>query len=68
MRSRTASWYETKIRYDKMMDNGLLKSTSELYVADAFSFAEAEARILDEMRAFISGEFKITNIVEAAYR
>ncbi|MCD7713960.1 MAG: DUF4494 domain-containing protein [Prevotella sp.] len=68
MRSRTTTWFETKVRYDKMMDDGLLKTASELYVVDALSFAEAEARMTDEMASLASGEFKITNIVEAAYK
>ncbi len=68
MRSHTSSWFETKIKYDKMMDNGMLKSTTELYVVDALSFTEAETRILEEMSAFISGDFKITNISEATYK
>ncbi len=68
MRSRTATWYETKVKYDKMMDNGLLKSAAELYVVDALSFAEAESQITGEMATLASGDFKITNIVEAAYK
>ncbi|MCD8282890.1 MAG: DUF4494 domain-containing protein [Prevotella sp.] len=68
MRDRTATWYETKVKYDKMMDNGLLRTTSELYVVDAMSFAEAEAQITNEVSAYVSGEFKITNIVEATYK
>ncbi len=68
MRDRTAVWYETKVKYDKMMENGLLKTVGELYVVDALSFAEAEAQITEELQTFVSGEFKITNIVEAAYK
>ncbi len=68
MRSRMATWYETKIKYDKMMDNGMLKTTTELYVVDALSFTEAEKQIMEEMSAFISGDFKITNIVETTYK
>ncbi len=68
MRSRTAVWYETKVKYDRMMDNGLLKTTSELYVVDALSFAEAESYVTASMRSFVSGDFKITNIVEASYK
>ncbi len=68
MRSRMTTWYETKIKYDKMMDNGMLKTTTELYVVDALSFTEAEKQIMEEMSAFISGDFKITNIVETTYK
>ena len=68
MRSRTATWFETKIKYDKMMENGIMKTVSEQYVVDALSFTEAENQIIEEMSAYISGEFKITNISETAYK
>jgi hypothetical protein len=67
MRARTATWFETKIRYDKMMDNGLQKPVVEQYVVDAFSFTEAESTITEEMSSYISGDFKITDIKPAAY-
>ena len=67
MRSRTATWFETKIRYEKTMENGLDKKVTEMYVVDALSFTEAETRILEEMSSFISGEFKVTDIKQAAY-
>lgn len=68
MRSRTATWFETRIKYDKMMDNGMLKSTTESYVIDALSFTETESQILEEMSAYISGDFKITDIKPATYK
>ena len=42
MRSRSAEWFETKIRYEKTMEDGLQKKTTEAYVVDALSFTEAE--------------------------
>ena len=35
MRSRTANWFECKIRYEKVMDDGLQKKVTESYVVDA---------------------------------
>lgn len=67
MRSRTASWFETKIRYDKTMEDGQNKKVIELYVVDALSFGEAEASITEEMSAYISGEFEVKSIVPASY-
>ena len=57
MRSRTANWYETSIRYEKTMEDGMQKKVTELYVVDALSFGEAEETITKEMSAYISGEF-----------
>ncbi len=67
MRSRSAVWFETKIKYEKTMEDGLQKKVTEAYVVDALSFTEAEETITEEMSAFISGEFTITDIKKAAY-
>ena len=50
MRSRTATWFECKIRYEKTMEDGMQKKVTEAYVVDALSFSEAEERIIEEMR------------------
>ena len=67
MRSRTANWFECKIRYEKTMDDGLQKKVTEAYVVDAMSFSEAEEKIIEEMSSYISGEFNVTDIKKAAY-
>lgn len=67
MRTRTATWFETKIRYEKTMDDGLQKKVTELYVVDSLSFTEAENMIIDEMSSYISGDFAVTDIKKAAY-
>ena len=46
MRSRTSDWYETKIRYEKTMEDGMQKKITEQYVVDALSFTEAENSII----------------------
>ena len=56
------SRFECKVKYDKEIEGGLQKSVSEPYMVDALSFTEAESRILEEMRPFISGEFTVANI------
>lgn len=68
MRSKSAQWFECKIKYEKMMDDGLQKQVVEQYVVDALSFAEAEQRITEEMSAYISGEFEVTDVKKAAYK
>ena len=67
MRSRTANWFECKIRYEKLMDDGMQKKVTETYVVDALSFSEAEERIIEEMSSYISGEFTVQDIKKAAY-
>lgn len=60
-------WYECKIKYRKTDDTGLQKVTTEPYLVDALSYTEAESRITEEMSAYISEEFKITNIKVANF-
>ncbi len=57
-----AQWFECKIRYDKMQENGSVKKVNEPYLVDALSFTEAEARIIEEMTPFISGEFSVAAV------
>lgn len=54
-----ANWFECKVKYDKLQENGSAKKVSEPYLVDALSFTEAEARITEEQRPFISGEFSV---------
>lgn len=68
MRSRTANWFICKIRYEKTMEDGLQKMVTEIYVVDALSFTEAEARIMEEMSSYISGEFEVWEIDRAVFK
>ena len=61
------TWFECKIRYEKTMENGMVKKVTEPYLVDALSFTEAEARIIEEMKPFISGEFTVSDIKRANY-
>ena len=54
-----ANWFECKVKYDKLQENGSAKKVSEPYLVDALSFTEAEARITEEQRPVISGEFSV---------
>ena len=56
-----ALWFECKVRYEKMMENGMVKKVNEPYLVDALTFTEAEARIMEEMKPFISGEYSISS-------
>ena len=68
MRSRTATWFECKIRYEKVTEDGLQRKVNENYVVDALSFSEAETRVTEEMSSYISGEFEVADIKKAAYK
>ncbi|MEG2178828.1 MAG: DUF4494 domain-containing protein [Bacteroidales bacterium] len=59
------NWFECKVKYEKTMESGLQKKVTEPYLVDALSFTEAEARIIEEISPFMSGEFSIPNIRRA---
>jgi hypothetical protein len=56
------NWFECKIKYEKTAEEGKIVKVGEGYLVDAMSFTEAEARIIEEMKPFISGEFEVANI------
>jgi hypothetical protein len=56
---------QNKVQTD---ETGGQKITTEPYLVDALSYTEAESRINEEMSAYISEEFKITNIKVAYER
>ena len=38
------NWFECKVSFEKIMENGAQKKVTEPYLVDALSFTEAEAR------------------------
>ncbi|MFW9596612.1 MAG: DUF4494 domain-containing protein, partial [Paludibacter sp.] len=56
------TWFECKIKYEKTADDGNIVKVNQGYLIDALSFTEAEARIIEEMKPYISGEFQVANI------
>jgi hypothetical protein len=57
------NWFETKIQYDKIgTDDGKQKKVTDTYLIDAVNFTEAEARIILEVRPYMTGEFTVSNI------
>ena len=65
MRSLLAKWYETKVQYEKTMDDGSIKKVRENYVVNALSFAEAEANITESMESYV-GEFEVVDCIRQA--
>ncbi len=61
------NWFECRVRYEKMLESGMQKMVTEPYLVDALSFTEAEARIIQEITPYMSGEFTISNIKRVKY-
>ena len=66
MRSRTANWFETTVRYERQTEDGQ-KKVNETYVVDALTFGEAEEVITKEMEPYVSGDFNVKSISPASY-
>lgn len=50
------------------MEDGLKKKVTETYVVDAVSFTEAEARIIEEISPYTSGELEVIEIDRAVFK
>lgn len=55
----TANWFEIKVKYTKVGEDGKQRKVSELYLLDAVSFTDAESRITEELKEMIQGDFYI---------
>ena len=60
-------WFECKVKYERTMDDGKVKKVNKHYLVDALSFTEAEERIIEERKHYMSGEFQVSDIKRARY-
>ncbi len=60
-------WFECKVKYEKTLESGLVKKTTDTYLVDAVNFTEAEKRITEEVAPFMTGEFQVADIRRARY-
>ncbi len=56
------NWFECKVSFDRIGEDGLIKKVTEPYLVDALSFTEAETRINKEVLPYASGDFMVSNI------
>lgn len=57
-----ANWFEVKIKYNKITEEGKEVKVSETHLIDAMSFTEAESRITTSLKEMIQGDFYIVSI------
>lgn len=57
-----ANWFEGKVKYVKVGEDGRERKVTEAYLLDAMSYTEAESRIVEEMGSIVRGEFWISNL------
>jgi hypothetical protein len=56
------TWFECKVKYVKIDDDGRERKVSESYLVDAVTFTDAETRIIQQMQTMVRGEFTVDNI------
>ena len=68
MRTKTSNWFEVKLRYDKVHEDGYEKKVTESYVVEALSFGEAEKTAIEFLGGYVSGEIQVVNINPMKFR
>lgn len=58
----TANWFEAKVKYVKVGEDGRERKVSEMYLLDAMSYTEAESRIVSEMEMIVKGDYYIPSL------
>ena len=56
------TWFETVVSYERTAEEGRIVKSTEHYLVDALTHAEAENKIIEEMKPFISGEFQVSKV------
>ena len=67
MKAKVSKFFEVKIQYQKMQEDGKEKKVTEQYVVEAMSFTEAETRIAEEMLPYTDGDFGVVSEKIAPY-
>ena len=67
MKTKFSKYFEVKIQYQKTLEDGKEKKVTEQYAVEAFSFTEAEARIVEEMLPYTDGDFDVVSEKIAPY-
>ena len=60
-------WYEVKVRYSKTVESGADKVVTEVYLMDALSFTEAEAKATEKLEPFMTGVFDLSAVAKKNY-
>ena len=60
-------YFECVVKFEKTMENGMVKKVSEPYIVDALSFTEAEKRFLEYIEPYMSGEYEVKAVKRANY-
>lgn len=68
MRTRSGSWFETKIKYQRTQEDGSEKVVTECYIVEALSCTGAESSIIEEMAVYSSGDMSVPSTRESNFK
>lgn len=54
------TWFSVRVVYGRTNEKGMMVKAKEMYLIDALSFTEAEARAIGEMAPFAEDELRVT--------
>lgn len=54
------TWFSVRVVYNRTNEKGMKVKAKEMYLIDALSFTEAEARAIGEMEPFAEDELRVT--------
>lgn len=67
MRTITGQFFESKVRLERITENGEQCKVNELYVINAMSFTETESKITKYISQYVSGESEVLTEKMAKY-
>lgn len=68
MRTIQGTFFESKVRREALTEDGTQAKINSLYVIDAMSFSECEARVTEFVASYASGEFEVLTETRAPYK
>ena len=68
MRTVTNNYFESKVRLEKLTEDGTQAKFNELYTVNAMSFSECEAKVEEYIAQIAQGEFDILTEAHAKYK
>jgi len=56
------TWFECKVKYQKISESGKESMVTENFLLDAVSFTDAETRMIRQLQQMVKGEFSVVDI------
>ena len=66
--TKSGSYFESKVRLERISEDGMLVKFNELYVVNSMSFTETEAKLNEKVSQYSQGEFDVLTEVRAKYK